>query len=427
MRELNLFVAQGDHGVDAHGAAGWDVTCRERDKSEQDGDGNDGDRIIGVDTVEHGGEVTHHSQRCGDADGGADQRQHNSLAQDQLQYACGLRAERHANADFARAARNFVGKQAVQSDASENQREQRKESGEARDQTLLKKQTIDLLGFGDDVEERQVGVHLRHGLADRGKDGARVGGGAQFESCSSDVLRRIHGGVDVAAQIAVFRVTNDADDFVAGIGRAVFVRRSSAELLAQRIFLADIFFDEGAIHDYRSGRGSGSVSAVAGGEREIRSVEGAAGEEGDVQCVEEIGADAEGVGFGLLILGSAGPMEDGDHQAVAEERHHGVAGGFHAGSLREAALEVAVEAVNLRTFVAGEARVNVEDQDIVRIEADVHTAQVGEGANEKSGADEHDDGERDLRADERIADAKPFSAGVAGTGGASFAFFERGS
>ena len=42
---LWLFAAQGDHGVDAGGAAGRDVTCEQRNQREQRGDCNERQRV----------------------------------------------------------------------------------------------------------------------------------------------------------------------------------------------------------------------------------------------------------------------------------------------------------------------------------------------------------------------------------------------
>ena len=59
------------------------------------------------------------------------------------------------------------------------------------------------------------------------------------------------------------------------------------------------------------------------------------------------------------------------------------------------------------------------------IESDVDAAEIGEGAHQKSGADENHDRQRDLRHHQRMASAEPFSASVPRTAGASLAGLER--
>src|SRR5260370_29137752 len=131
-------------------------------------------------------------------------------------------------------------------------------------------------------------------------------------------------------QAVVFRVADDADDFITGTSQPVCASCRFAKLFPERIFLAKVFLDEGLIHDHRSRRGSWSASAVRSGKLEIGSVEAAAGEEWNVQGLEEIRPDAKHVRFSLLILGPARSVDHGYHQPVTPQRHHRVAGGLHA-------------------------------------------------------------------------------------------------
>ncbi len=198
-----------------------------------------------------------------------------------------------------------------------------------------------------------------------------------------------------------------------------------AKSFPERIFLAKIFFDEHLIHYHRRRRQSWSRFAVRSGQPEIGSVKSAAGEKWNVQRLEEIRPDREHVRFGTLILRRARPVKHSDHQAAAQKRTHRIACRLHARYFGEAPLQVAVEGVHLRAFVADQRRVDSENQDVVGIESNVDAAQILEGTHQQSGADEHNDGKRDLRNHQRIADAEPFSAGMARTRGARVAFLER--
>jgi len=69
---IKLFVAQGDHGIDAHGAARGDVTRGERDDHEQQCDDGERQRIGSGDPVEHSGHEAREGERGGDSDGDAE-------------------------------------------------------------------------------------------------------------------------------------------------------------------------------------------------------------------------------------------------------------------------------------------------------------------------------------------------------------------
>ena len=79
----------------------------------------------------------------------------------------------------------------------------------------------------------------------------------------------------------------------------------------------------------------------------------------------------------------------------------------------------------MRAFVTDQRRVDSENQDVVRIESNIDTAQILQGAHQKSCTHEDNDRQRDLRHHQCIADAEPFSTGMARTRGASLAFLER--
>ena len=77
------------------------------------------------------------------------------LLDDETQDVARLRAQGHADAEFARAPRDFVGEQTVEADARERQREDAEESRYTRHQTFLKQHTIHLFGLRHHFEQRE--------------------------------------------------------------------------------------------------------------------------------------------------------------------------------------------------------------------------------------------------------------------------------
>ena len=65
----------------------------------------------------------------------------------------------------------------------------------------------------------------------------------------------------------------------------------------------------------------------------------------------------------------------------------------------------------LRLLVARLGRPQLQRQDVLRIEAQVHARERGETAEHQAGAEQQDDGERHLRGGERAAEALPAEAG----------------
>ena len=84
----------------------------------------------------------------------------------------GRRADRHAQADLARAPQHGVRHQTVEPDAGQGQRDQAEEAGQAREQLLLAVQPIDLLVLRAQVQHRQRRVDVADGGADGGEDDA---------------------------------------------------------------------------------------------------------------------------------------------------------------------------------------------------------------------------------------------------------------
>src|SRR6266849_8164883 len=116
-----LFVAQGDDGVDAHGASRGYVAGDERDAAEQNRDTEERERIVGADAIDQGGDEASETERSGQADADADKCYAHALAEDHTKNVGGGSAKRDADADFVGALASEVGNYAVDADSGERQ------------------------------------------------------------------------------------------------------------------------------------------------------------------------------------------------------------------------------------------------------------------------------------------------------------------
>src|SRR5260370_37130337 len=117
-----------------------------------------------------------------------------------------------------------------------------------------------------------MGFHRPRGCGSRGEMARRFGRGAQLEGASAGAVGRVPHGVIPPRQAVVFRVADDADDFVTGTRRPVCASCRFAEWFTERVFLADVFLDVCLVHDHLSRRGSWSASARPNGKLDIVSV-----------------------------------------------------------------------------------------------------------------------------------------------------------
>src|SRR6185437_606715 len=114
-----LFATDGGGGVYLHGAASGDVAGGKRDEEEQRGDGGEGGRVGRLDAIEVMREKASNAGRGGDAERDTGGCEEHAAPNDETQEIAAARAEGDADADLARAARDFIGEQAVEADGSE--------------------------------------------------------------------------------------------------------------------------------------------------------------------------------------------------------------------------------------------------------------------------------------------------------------------
>ena len=117
--------------------------------------------------------------------------------------------------------------------------------------------------------------------------------------------------------------------------------------------------------------------------------------------------------------GAGGVALDGDRRDPVAAIDGGNAGdgcGLDAGESVEAAEDSFVEAVELGGFVAGEFGVEVDEQDVGAIEAEVLVLEVVEGAEEETCSGEEHEGEYDLCGDEDVGEQTAGASAGAGRG-----------
>src|SRR5439155_24046175 len=116
--------------------------------------------IDGFDSVEETLHTASYTQGCGDPGPRANSDETRSLGYNEAQNIAVMRAQSYADANFVRAASHFVGRQAVESNASERQRENGKQTRKTGEQAFLKQTLIDLLHLCLRVEQKEILVDL---------------------------------------------------------------------------------------------------------------------------------------------------------------------------------------------------------------------------------------------------------------------------
>src|ERR1700675_2669262 len=101
MRAEALVIAEGGEGIDAHGAAGGDVTGQKGDDGHQESDAQESERIGGADAIEFAGQETREDQGSGEAEDDAGKRRPCAFLHDKPKNIATLRAESDADANFA--------------------------------------------------------------------------------------------------------------------------------------------------------------------------------------------------------------------------------------------------------------------------------------------------------------------------------------
>jgi len=115
----NLLVSQRHQGIDVGGTAGGYIASIEGDKPEKQSNRQKCKWIKWANTIKQAGKIAREAERSQDADYCANGRQSDSLAHDKTQNVRRPRAKRYAHSDLARAPRDFVREQTVQTNTCE--------------------------------------------------------------------------------------------------------------------------------------------------------------------------------------------------------------------------------------------------------------------------------------------------------------------
>jgi hypothetical protein len=130
VRGAALFVAERDHGVDAHSTARGNVTSQQRCHHEEQRDPAESEWIGGGHTEEQRLYRTRQGQRADNPNRDTEEDRAQSLAQDHPQNVARACPESDAHTDFARAAADRIGHYAKHPCGCEQQRDDSEESDE---------------------------------------------------------------------------------------------------------------------------------------------------------------------------------------------------------------------------------------------------------------------------------------------------------
>src|ERR1700723_201960 len=163
-KNITLFVAQGNYGVDAHGAARRNVTRGERYRGQDHSYASERKRIGGAHAVQHAGHQTCQRQSGHNADAHTDQRHLRAVTENQPQPVTTLRSQRDAYAELARLLPHQIRNDAVDSQARKQQREQRERAEENHRKTLARNRAGNNFVHGLRARHNLFAVHALNGV-----------------------------------------------------------------------------------------------------------------------------------------------------------------------------------------------------------------------------------------------------------------------
>src|ERR1700739_1279717 len=116
-----LLVAEGDYGIDAGGAAGWEVAGEKASGQESDWGEEEGPRIEGGDAPELGLQNAQRGEGDTEAENDAAADKEKSFAKDEGEDIGGERAESHADAEFVGLQGDGIGHNTEETDEGESE------------------------------------------------------------------------------------------------------------------------------------------------------------------------------------------------------------------------------------------------------------------------------------------------------------------
>src|SRR5579875_1949827 len=248
-----LFVAEGNQRIDGRGAARRNISGGQRDEPQDRGGSGINREVPRFKAIKNRLEKPSGGGGRGQARGGA---------------------ERHADPDLARAARDVVREDAIKSESGENGGQRGENGGERGKDALGEQVLVDLIVHSFYGTDGQVGIERSDGGADGGFDLPRIDRGAEIEMQSLD-LRLAIGDIENALRRffnpGVLGLLRHPDDFdIRRLSGAPSREAMAERVLAREKMLGELFIDDG---DFGRGGVIGAREIAAGDERNAHGAE----------------------------------------------------------------------------------------------------------------------------------------------------------
>src|SRR5580700_8943232 len=163
-----LLMAEGDHGIDLHGAACRDESCEGGYGDECECDGGEGDGVVRGDAEKHVSDQVRGDECAGDSDEETCGCEEQSFAQDHAKNRATRSTESDADADLVGAAGNGIGDHAEDSGGGGDQCHDGEKSEQKSTKALLRDGSVEEVGQLSDIGDGQVFVNFLYFLADGG-------------------------------------------------------------------------------------------------------------------------------------------------------------------------------------------------------------------------------------------------------------------
>jgi len=217
---------------------------------------------VRLDADQHASEEPTEEEGAGDAEDAASSDEAGGLRDDEADKSAARCAEGEADAHLLRAPRDGVGKDAVDADSGEDDREQGEAGDEQHDEAALRNLARDALVHGLDVKERLLWVDSEDGLTHGVREQGGIGGAAE-----SDIERVGRGlrlgdvklGLHLLFQTVVPYIIHNAHD---GERCELVASHDPIEPLAKRI-AGKVVDGKSAVDNGNGGRGCSVVAAEA--------------------------------------------------------------------------------------------------------------------------------------------------------------------
>jgi len=319
-----------------------------------------------------------------------------------------LRAEGHADADFAGALADRIGDDSIETNDAEKERQGSESSDDPCRRSVHPGRggVVEAAGHGAGLPGGEAGIDAVNGGGDGGEERVLVLRGAEDDGevvgrrwIEGDGEGSARGGVE----LAFLNVVDDADDADMGVRVAI-----GGDLLADGILIGEELLRELLVDDADEG---------------MRGV---------IALLEELAADELGLESGevarthfavddfaeAVVMRLTDDGEDDGAVAVAKGEHAGEGNGADAGKGGYACLDLTFEGDDGGVlFVGGAFGGDLESGEVVGNKSGIGVEETVEALAEEAGADQEHDGHGEFNDDEVRAEATPDVAGETASAG----------